>query len=246
MDYSYLSNIGKKRTTNQDYVKVFKNSQNVLLFLLADGMGGHQAGDVASKLTVETLGERWQDTNFESGEAIAEWLEAEIKQLNNLVFEEGQKDAFRGMGTTIEALCIFGYELILAHVGDSRSYLLRSDTLIQITEDHSLVNELRLLGEITAEEASHHPRKNIITRSVGMPNDLNVDIIQRTIQSEDLFLICSDGLSNMLSDEEILRLLVINETLEAKAERLIEEANKNGGLDNITVLLIKVPEVSYD
>lgn len=187
-----------------------------------------------------------QDTNFESGEAIAEWLEAEIKQLNNLVFEEGQKDAFRGMGTTIEALCIFGYELILAHVGDSRSYLLRSDTLIQITEDHSLVNELRLLGEITAEEASHHPRKNIITRSVGMPNDLNVDIIQRTIQSEDLFLICSDGLSNMLSDEEILRLLVINETLEAKAERLIEEANKNGGLDNITVLLIKVPEVSYD
>ncbi|MBS7576860.1 MULTISPECIES: Stp1/IreP family PP2C-type Ser/Thr phosphatase [unclassified Enterococcus] len=246
MDYSYLSNIGKKRTMNQDYVKVFKNLQNVLLFLLADGMGGHQAGDVASKLTVETLGERWQATNFETGEAIAEWLDAEIKQLNSLVFEEGQKDAFRGMGTTIEALCIFGCELILAHVGDSRSYLLRSDTLIQITEDHSLVNELRLLGEITAEEASHHPRKNIITRSVGMPNDLNVDIIQRTVQSNDLFLICSDGLSNMLSDEEILKLLVSSETLEEKAEHLINQANENGGLDNITVLLIKVPEVNYD
>ena len=246
MDYSYLSNIGKKRTMNQDYVKVFNNSQNVLLFLLADGMGGHQAGDVASKLTVETLGERWQESSFESGEEIAEWLETEIKQLNSLVFEEGQKEAFRGMGTTIEALCIFGYELILADVGDSRSYLLRSDTLIQITEDHSLVNELRLLGEITAEEASHHPRKNIITRSVGMPNDLNVDIIQRTTQPDDLFLICSDGLSNMLSDEDILKLLAANETLDEKAKHLIDEANENGGLDNITVLLIKVPEVSYD
>ncbi|MDR1568020.1 MAG: Stp1/IreP family PP2C-type Ser/Thr phosphatase [Streptococcaceae bacterium] len=238
MSYSYLSDIGRKRTMNQDYVKIFLNQQRLPLYLLADGMGGHQAGEVASKLTVETLGARFTKTEFQSIEEIGEWLTLEIKDLNHLVFEQGQLDDFRSMGTTLEALLIFSNELILAHVGDSRSYLLRNGDLTQLTEDHSLVNELRLMGEITEEEAAHHPRKNIITRSIGMPKNVEVDLIRHKIADDDLVLICSDGLFNMLEKAEIIAILAGDNTLDEKALQLVEQANANGGSDNISVLLI--------
>lgn len=242
MNYFYLSDVGKKRSMNQDYVKIYKNSEDLTLFLLADGMGGHQAGDVASKLTVETLGELFTKQSFLTRQELVSWLNSEIQTLNSLVFEQGQQVEFRGMGTTLEALCIFNGELVLAHVGDSRSYLLRANQLIQITEDHSLVNELRLMGELTDEEAVHHPQKNIITRSVGMPNELKVDIFTHSISAGDLILMCSDGLSNMLTHSEISEILLMSISLEEKTRLLINHANENGGSDNISVLLVDISE----
>ncbi|HRL50783.1 MAG TPA: Stp1/IreP family PP2C-type Ser/Thr phosphatase [Enterococcus aquimarinus] len=241
MEVYFQSDIGKRRKSNQDYTATFTNQKNQLLALLADGMGGHQAGDIASRQAVEEIGIAWEATTIDDSEKAVQWFLQHIQQTNQRIFEKGQSQpTLSGMGTTLEVVTILDNHLALAHVGDSRIYLFREQRLIALTEDHSLVNALLKSGEITQEMAENHPRKNIITRSLGMPGSLEVDVAIHKIEDHDQLLLCSDGLTNMVSEPKITQILLEAASLQDASQRLIEEANAKGGLDNITVLLIDV------
>ena len=241
MEVYFQSDIGKRRKSNQDYTATFTNQKNQLLALLADGMGGHQAGDIASRQAVEEIGIAWEATMIDDSEKAVQWFLQHIQQANQRIFEKGQSQpTLSGMGTTLEVVTILDNHLALAHVGDSRIYLFREQRLIALTEDHSLVNALLKSGEITQEMAENHPRKNIITRSLGMPGSLEVDVAIHKIEDHDQLLLCSDGLTNMVSEPKITQILLEAASLQDASQRLIDEANAKGGLDNITVLLIDV------
>ncbi|MDR2833262.1 MAG: Stp1/IreP family PP2C-type Ser/Thr phosphatase [Streptococcaceae bacterium] len=243
MQIKYLSDVGLKRETNQDFANVFFNQASHALLLLADGMGGHQAGDVASRSTVEMLGAKWKDTNFDEPDDVEEWLVTNIQEINEMIYRRGQNDPdYTGMGTTIVAAAVFSDVMVIAHVGDSRAYTIHDQTMYQLTQDHSLVNVLLQNGELTQEEAYHHPRKNVLTRSVGMPGTVEVDVTIQAILPGDYLLLCSDGLTNMVTDQGILEILSWNDTLENTVYSLVQQANENGGKDNITVLLAKFDE----
>src|SRR5699024_2390336 len=197
MEFSFRSDIGKRRTTNQDYAEAFTNQNGYHLALLADGMGGHRAGDVASQKVVTELGEKWQSSQITESEKAVQWLIQRIQEENTAIYEAGQQqEKLQGMGTTVEAVAILENQIAVGHVGDSRIYLLRDGQLMQLTEDHSLVNELVKSGELTKEMAAVHPQKNIVTRSVGMPGNVDVDVAVYDIHAYDRLLICSDGLTN--------------------------------------------------
>lgn len=241
MEVYFQSDIGKRRKSNQDYTATFTNQKNQLLALLADGMGGHQAGDIASRQAVEEIGIAWEATTIDDSEKAVQWFLQHIQQTNQRIFEKGQSQpTLSGMGTTLEVVTLLDNHLALAHVGDSRIYLFREQRLIALTEDHSLVNALLKSGEITQEMAENHPRKNIITRSLGMPGSLEVDVAIHKIEDHDQLLLCSDGLTNMVSEPKIAQILLEAASLQDASQRLIDEANAKGGLDNITVLLIDV------
>ncbi|WP_374285968.1 Stp1/IreP family PP2C-type Ser/Thr phosphatase [Lactococcus sp.] len=248
MEYSILSDIGSKRSTNQDYAGTFVNRAGFRLFLLADGMGGHKAGNVASKLTVEDLGKLWTESFFDEGtpdETIETWLRNQIRNENENIANLGQLDEYRGMGTTFEALIIKNGRAISAHVGDSRKYLIRDNELNKITVDHSLVQELVDAGQITEAEAEVHPNKNIITRSLGQPTEVQADIQTFDLKINDFILINSDGLTNMVSAHEIMEVVEREDlSLDNKAEALIRLANEHGGNDNITVVLVHCDQAS--
>lgn len=241
MEVYFQSDIGKRRKSNQDYTATFTNQKNQLLALLADGLGGHQAGDIASRQAVEEIGIAWEATMIDDSEKAVQWFLQHIQQTNQRIFEKGQSQpTLSGMGTTLEVVTLLDNHLALAHVGDSRIYLFREQRLIALTEDHSLVNALLKSGEITQEMAENHPRKNIITRSLGMPGSLEVDVAIHKIEDHDQLLLCSDGLTNMVSEPKITQILLEAASLQDASQRLIDEANAKGGLDNITVLLIDV------
>lgn len=241
MEVYFQSDIGKRRKSNQDYTATFTNQKNQLLALLADGLGGHQAGDIASRQAVEEIGIAWEATTIDDSEKAVQWFLQHIQQTNQRIFEKGQSQpTLSGMGTTLEVVTLLDNHLALAHVGDSRIYLFREQRLIALTEDHSLVNALLKSGEITQEMAENHPRKNIITRSLGMPGSLEVDVAIHKIEDHDQLLLCSDGLTNMVSEPKITQILLEAASLQDASQRLIDEANAKGGLDNITVLLIDV------
>ncbi len=241
MEVYFQSDIGKRRKSNQDHTATFTNQKNQLLALLADGMGGHQAGDIASRQAVEEIGIAWEATMIDDSEKAVQWFLQHIQQTNQRIFEKGQSQpTLSGMGTTLEVVTLLDNHLALAHVGDSRIYLFREQRLIALTEDHSLVNALLKSGEITQEMAENHPRKNIITRSLGMPGSLEVDVAIHKIEDHDQLLLCSDGLTNMVSEPKITQILLEAASLQDASQRLIDEANAKGGLDNITVLLIDV------
>ncbi|MCF1617131.1 Stp1/IreP family PP2C-type Ser/Thr phosphatase [Tetragenococcus koreensis] len=239
MKISFQSNVGKIRSANQDYVGVFKNKKDYTLAMLADGMGGHQAGDVASKTAVNEIGDQWEKTKISDSEKAAKWLIKTIQEENTAIYQKGQATPeFAGMGTTIEAAAVFEKDFTIAHVGDSRIYTLMGQRLMQLTEDHSLVNELVKTGEISKEMAANHPQKNIVTRSVGMPGSIEVDISTHLIDSKKCILLCSDGLTNMVSEDEIAQFILSSSTTDEAVEKMIDTANDHGGVDNITVLMI--------
>ncbi|MDT2739757.1 Stp1/IreP family PP2C-type Ser/Thr phosphatase [Enterococcus canintestini] len=247
MQISFQTDVGKKRNSNQDYVAIFKNKAGITLAILADGMGGHQAGDVASKMAVEGIGEKWQETTLTSPEKACSWFVAAIQNANEAVYNLGQeKIELQGMGTTIVCVAVFEEEFALAHVGDSRMYLVRNHEITQLTEDHSLVNELVRSGEITKEMAATHPRRNVLTRSVGMPGSVEVDIASHFYKAGDYLLLASDGLTNMLADDVIKWIIDEPITLDEKVAKLISGANDAGGADNITVLLIEIGGSAHD
>ena len=238
MEISLLTDVGQKRTNNQDYANQFVNRAGMIMILLADGMGGHRGGNIASEMAVTDLGAAWVDTQIDSINGVREWFAEHLETENQKVHQFGQDEEYKGMGTTLEALAIIGTQAIYAHVGDSRIGLVRGDSYRQLTSDHSLVNELLKAGQITPEEAERHPQRNIITQSIGQKSEVQPDVGMISLEDDDYIILNSDGLSNMISESEIYDIMTSDLSLSEKAETLIRFANNAGGLDNITVALI--------
>ena len=232
-----MTDVGRRREVNQDYVYVTDRPIGPFpnLLTVADGMGGHKAGDFASSYTVNVLKDELKKTPMDKPEEI---LRSVVSIANHKLIEAASRDIkLEGMGTTLVAATVVGNTLYFANVGDSRLYLI-NDKIRQLSKDHSLVEEMVRLGGIKAEEARNHPDKNIITRAIGARDTIEIDFFHEELKSGDLILMCSDGLTNMLEDEEIGRILKTPGTIEERAERLIDAANQNGGRDNIAVILI--------
>ncbi|MCQ2510176.1 MAG: Stp1/IreP family PP2C-type Ser/Thr phosphatase [Lachnospiraceae bacterium] len=230
------TDVGQKRQMNQDFlftsVEAVGNLPN--LFVVADGMGGHNAGDFASRYGVSVLVENVKkDKNFNPVKIIRAGIEA----ANREVMEQARRDpSMAGMGTTMVVATIVGGYAYIANVGDSRLYLV-SNKLNQITQDHSLVAEMVRLGELTPEEARNHPDKNIITRAIGTSEEVRIDFFDMKLEEGEMLLMCSDGLTNMVDDEAIYEILKEEEN-PGKAQALVDQANANGGKDNIAVILV--------
>lgn len=237
-----VTDIGRKRQLNQDYVfsssKPMGNMPN--LFIVADGMGGHNAGDYASKCTVETVVGEIRNS-FEKNPTIM--VQKAIQTANTKIRELAASDEnLFGMGTTLVVATIIGKYLQVANVGDSRLYLIGKQGIRQVTRDHSLVEEMIRLGGLSREDARKHPDKNIITRAIGAKDEVEAEFFTEELELGDIILMCSDGLSNMLEDKEIEKIIQNEELKEMtqKAEALINAANNNGGKDNIAVVLVKI------
>lgn len=233
-----ITDIGKKRTVNQDYIycedKPIGNLPN--LFIVADGMGGHNAGDFASRYCVDTITKHIIKSKRKTPIGI---LEDAIKTANEeLLLKAEEQKELDGMGTTLVAATIFNDIMYVANIGDSRLYVI-NDNIKQITEDHSLVEEMIKTGELPRKEARFHPNKNVITRAVGASKHVSPDYFEVSLESGDIVLMCSDGLSNMMDDEEILNIVNENGEIELIGRRLIEKANEYGGKDNIAIILIR-------
>ena len=207
------------------------------LFAVADGMGGAQAGEVASRLAAAAFREYHEADRLAPNER----LQAIIQEANRRIYERARADSdASGMGTTLTAALLIGGRLTVGHVGDSRAYRIRNDELEQLTEDHSLVGDLMRSGRLTPEEADAHPQRSVITRALGTDPEVSVDTLTVDTEPGDLFLLCSDGLTTMVTDEDILRILSAAPTLDAAARELVRAANTGGGEDNVTVVIFGV------
>ena len=242
MEISILTDVGQRRTNNQDYANQYKNKAGKSMIFLADGMGGHRAGNIASEMAVTDLGAAWVATEISTINEVREWFAENLEKENQQIHRIGQDEEHKGMGTTLEALAIIDDQVLFAHVGDSRIGLVRNGEYHQLTNDHSLVNALLKAGQITEEEAAHHPQRNIITQSIGQKDELQPDFGMLTVKAGDFIVINSDGLTNMISGDEIRDILVSDLSVEEKAKTLVRFANNAGGLDNITVVLIHFAE----
>lgn len=234
-----VTDVGQKRTMNQDFVYASEEPVGNLpnLFVVADGMGGHKAGDFASRYTVEVILKSVRANRERNPIKI---IRTAIETANTRVLEKAREDEnLSGMGTTVVAATVLGRYIYVANVGDSRLYLIR-DKIQQITKDHSLVEEMVRIGEIDRAQARNHPDKNIITRAVGVRSRVSIDFFDIRLEKEDTVLMCSDGLSNMIEDEEIEKIIKDGRhQLPEIALELVERANRNGGKDNIAVVLIE-------
>ncbi len=230
---------GKVRTNNEDCY--FISEQGPKLFIVADGMGGHNAGEVASQVAVDAVKSFVENEidGAKSLELIEEMLLGSIRHANAEVYELSKtKENMEGMGTTLTLLLVVEDMMYFAHVGDSRAYLYKEESLEQITNDHSLVGELVRAGTITEEQARVHPQKNILTNAVGTALTVKIDILHRIVEN-GVILLCSDGLTNHVHEEEIIRIMTAHSELEHLCDALIDKANDKGGQDNITVVAVK-------
>ncbi|MCA9694677.1 MAG: Stp1/IreP family PP2C-type Ser/Thr phosphatase [Nannocystaceae bacterium] len=246
--YAAKTDVGMKRSHNEDYFSLLEQEK---MFIVADGMGGHASGEVASKLSGEVISEFYEH----SKDMNATWpfrydpslsypenrMVAAIRLANTRIFNTAQKNPnLRGMGTTIVGLMFVDKFAYVAHVGDSRCYRVADDQIEQLTRDHSLLEDYKdARPDMSEEEAKNFPHKNVITRALGMRDEVMVDIQKYLVADNDIFILCSDGLSGMVDDQTILRLVLESNSLEAAVSALIDSANQNGGNDNITAMLIQ-------
>ncbi|MBR4733101.1 MAG: Stp1/IreP family PP2C-type Ser/Thr phosphatase [Lachnospiraceae bacterium] len=236
-----LTDVGRKRQLNEDYVCARTEEVGNLsnFFIVADGMGGHKAGDRASKETVEMMLEKISTVKETDPKVI---LQEALNVANRKVFlDASASEDLEGMGTTVVAATILDGKLLAMNVGDSRLYLISDGEIRQITMDHSLVEEMVRKGILAKEKARNHPKKNIITRAVGVAPTVEPDFFEVDLKAGDRILMCSDGLSNMLEDEELQKIVDSVGSLEDKAKFLVDAANVNGGKDNVSVILIEIP-----
>ncbi|MCX6557510.1 MAG: Stp1/IreP family PP2C-type Ser/Thr phosphatase [Candidatus Aminicenantes bacterium] len=242
MDIHFFArtDVGKVRNANEDYFLSEKISANEFLFIVADGMGGHQAGDVASRLASETFSDVYK-TLRKKNTAIMESMEAAIRKANTVVFEKAAADIEkRGMGTTFSAMVIADMKAFITHVGDSRIYLIRKAKIRKITTDHSFVEKLVEEGRISPEEAREHPQKNVLYMSLGARENLAPEMVNSMgLEDGDALVLCSDGLSNMVTDDDLMR-TVVDYYPEDAANVLVKMANANGGADNITLQIVRL------
>ena len=243
MNMGVSTDRGKVRKNNQDAYFI-PDKLNIPLFIIADGMGGHKAGEVASSMVVKLVKNFFtseEEELLKNNIDISETIKTSIEKANMEIYKKSIKsEEFHGMGTTITMAYFSEDKLYIGHIGDSRAYLLREDKLVQLTEDHSLVAELVRAGSISEEEAECHPQKNIITRAIGTNKEVDIDVIVESTNKNDILLLCTDGLTNMICDEEIKKFLMENVDLQKTCDNLVERANKLGGIDNVTVMAIKL------
>jgi protein phosphatase len=236
-----MSDVGRCRKVNQD---MFLLDDALGLYAIADGMGGHAAGEVASDLAINALAVSVRSQEPGHGG----WSPAEAAELLRRALNDGNRKIcesvlaraeWRGMGTTMVALVLAGDRAVIGHVGDSRAYLLRNGSLRQLTSDHSWVNEQVKLGLLTHEQAQRHPMRNIVTRALGNQPEVEVDLLEEPVRPGDIFTLCSDGLSNMVGENEMLEILQDHgEVPQAACRQLVDRANASGGEDNITVIVM--------
>jgi serine/threonine protein phosphatase PrpC len=246
--YAAKTDVGMKRTHNEDYFALIEDEQ---LFMVADGMGGHASGEVASKLAAEVIGEFYRHSKDQDAtwpyrydhnlSYVENRMVAGIRLANAKIHESASKNPqLRGMGTTIVAFIIKGDTAFVAHVGDSRCYRVRNGAISLLTRDHSLLEDYKeARPDMTDEEARNFPHKNVITRALGMRDNVVVDISRVDLQSGDRYVLCSDGLSGMLEDDRIHDITQRHEDLEKAVAELIENANGAGGTDNITAMVVE-------
>ena len=233
-----ITDVGKKRKENQDYIFTSERPVGNLpnLFLVADGMGGHKAGDYASRCAVETICDVVDKTFDKDPQAI---LKKAIEAANETVYKKSLEEPdLEGMGTTIVAASCMGHYVQVANVGDSRLYVI-GNTIKQITQDHSWVEEMVRIGALDKEDARTHAKKNIITRALGANSGVEIDFFTIEVEEGEAILMCSDGLTNMLDDEEIRMIVKGQRDIVEKVEALVKEANNRGGTDNISVVMIE-------
>lgn len=250
MRFTVQSDIGRKRAVNEDRAILLQRDPDMTLAIVADGMGGHNAGDVASAMAVEGFSEAFLAADvatFHSSEAIREWLQTVIKHINKRIYNYSlTHEECQGMGTTIIAALIQNGQATVCHVGDSRMYVVDSEKIQQITKDHSYVNVLLESGEISEEEAASHPQKNYIIKSLGTEATIAPDYYQVGLLPSTYVLICSDGLSNKLSSAELHNIIMSEQSLDDKGMTLIQVANEYGGEDNITFILLEKQKEGVD
>jgi protein phosphatase len=247
--FSGATDVGRKRNHNED---AFFLPTDTRLAIVADGMGGHASGEVASSIAVSTIVDHFQRT---ADMQPITWpykvdrdLRADVNRMivgvklaNLEIFERSQREAgLKGMGTTVVTIYFLDDTVIIGHVGDSRVYRLRDGRMTQLTEDHSLINDYVKMKRVTAEEAENWPHKNVIVRALGMKENVAVDIVAEQPRIGDVYLMCSDGLSGMLSDEQMAHVVRSQADLDAAVEALIRGANEEGGIDNISVVLARI------
>ncbi|TWI55112.1 Stp1/IreP family PP2C-type Ser/Thr phosphatase [Halalkalibacter nanhaiisediminis] len=245
MEFTFRTAVGRVRSHNEDSGGVFKNQTGVLA-LVADGMGGHRAGDVASAMATDYFRTIWgEDLHISSVVEAENWLKGHFEQLNTRLYTHAKQNAeCQGMGTTlVVALCTEDF-VSIAHIGDSRAYIRNEFGFHQKTTDHSLVQELVRTGQITEEEAEHHPRKNVLMRALGTEAETKIDITTLLAEGEQIILLCSDGLTNKVSIDELNEFVYSDESLDDIAKKCIDLANERGGEDNITVALVSYPSRS--
>ena len=241
MEIFAKSDVGKLRDNNEDAYYISKADDNLKLFVLADGMGGYNGGEVASKIAIASA-VRFIESNYKkidlNRENILKLIRDAIEYANLIVLEQSKENVnLEGMGTTIEICIVQNNKLFIGHVGDSRIYRIRGEIIRKLTHDHSYVEKLVEDGKITEEQAQKHPKKNMLTKALGGTSFVEPDLTVKGFVTDDIILICSDGLTNMLSDNQIYS--IVTKDYKNAAKKLIEEANNHGGIDNITVVLLK-------
>ena len=240
MQTFYLTDPGKVRSHNEDSVTILKNNNNEYLLAVADGMGGHKAGEVASDIAIRCLTDSFNGISSFNGKNNAiEWLRNIVTEINKQIFEytDNNPDS-KGMGTTLVVAIKSDDYVLFGNIGDRSGYVYKNDKLYKVTKDHTLVNLLVATGELTAEEAKYHPRKNVLMRALGANDPIEIDIFDVDTSVKGIFL-CSDGLTNMLTEEQIEKILNSNLSIEDTLAKLIRKANSRGGNDNITVAYLK-------
>lgn len=234
------SDIGKAREMNQDSYYASQPSENVGLYIVADGMGGYKGGEIASRLAI-TSAKNYIETNFSkiehNKEELQELIKNAIEYANMVVYEKSKEDnELEGMGTTIEVVLAYNDRVYIGHIGDSRIYRIRKDIIRKLTVDDSYVQKLVKDGTITKEEALHHPKKNMLTKALGCTSFVEPIVTVKGFLKDDIIVITSDGLTNMVSDERIYE--IVTKDIEKASDELIKVANDAGGLDNITVVIV--------
>lgn len=236
------SDIGKAREINEDSYYITQDPlDKIQLFILADGMGGCNAGEVASKQAIISA-KNYIENNFEDTpkdkDSLIQLVASSLEYANMVIYEEAKKDdKLEGMGTTLEVCLIYNNRAFIGHIGDSRIYRIRKDFIRKITQDHSYVQKLVQDGTITKEEAEHHPKKNMLMKALGVNAFVEPDVMVKGFQKGDILIICSDGLTNMVDINDIFK--AVNDNFEIATKELVNLANQNGGIDNITIITIK-------
>ena len=237
MKSCYMTDSGRVRNHNEDSVTILKNASDEYLMVVADGMGGHRKGEVASSIAVSRLGKRFNDTPSIGTKLDAvNWLNDNINEINREILEYGETNVdSKGLGTTVVVALLTKSYLIFGNIGDSSGYVMKNNKLHKVTKAHTLVNLLVEAGNITEEEAKTHPKKNILMKALGVSEKCELDIFDVDIESDSI-LLCSDGLTNMLSDEQIEKVLLDEEMdIDEKVDKLIKKCNARGGNDNISI-----------